>query len=308
MKKSSKNILITGGSGHIGTNLIKELIKRYEEVYVLEKSLNRELELLIKENKVKLISCDITDIGCLLKFKTTLEKMDVILHLAAHVPKTEDTDDLEEAIKTNLIGTINLIKQLKENSKFIFISTCEVYGIPKNKIINENHPLDPLSYYGASKAAAEAFLRVYTKKNKINLTVLRLTNVYGPGETINRAVPNFIKAVIKGESPTIYGDGLDKRDLIYIDDVIAYILVAIEKSKNSIYNIATGKSHTIKEIAKKIIKLAGTKVELKFKSSRKIKMDYIFDVSKIKKDLGYVPKTDINEGLLKEIEWFKNAK
>lgn len=306
MKNLSKNILITGVGGHIGLNLLKEVIKKYENVYVLEKSVNKELDSLIKENNIRLFECDLTDRESLLKFKSDLENFDIVLHLAAYVPKSRAADNEELATKVNVNGTMNLAKLLKKGSRFVFISTCEVYGIPQQETIKETHPLNPLSYYGKSKVAAENFLKSYAKENNMELAILRLTNVYGPGEVLDRAILNFVKAIVNNQSPVIYGAGSDKRDFLYIEDAVGFIISAIEKGKG-IYNIGTGKIYTIKEIAEKIIKLAEAKVDIKFEECRKLNMNYVFDVSR-SKELGYIPKTNMDEGLLKEIEWFKNEK
>jgi UDP-glucose 4-epimerase len=302
----NKSILITGGSGHIGTSLVKKIISLYPKIYVLGRKSNPELDILIKKNKIRFIECDLADNSNLSKYKNILDGVNIVLHLAAHVPKSQDEDNLSDAIRTNLTGTINLIKSLKHDTQFIFISTCEVYGIQKSGIINENSVLAPLSYYGASKVAAEVFLRAYAKKNGIKLKILRLANVYGPGEMIDRAIPNFIKSVIKNKSPTIFGDGSDKRDFIYVEDVVNYIIAAMEKGDDGTYVIATGKSYTIKEVAKKIIQLSKSNVDIKFEEAKKIRTDYVFDVSKAKKAFGYTPKIGIDEGLLNEIVWFKN--
>ncbi|MBS3115387.1 SDR family NAD(P)-dependent oxidoreductase [Candidatus Woesearchaeota archaeon] len=304
--KSSKTILVTGGNGHIGFNVLKEVVKKYKNVYVLGRRISNKLAILIKENNVNIIKCDITDAESLSRFKNDFEKIDVVIHLAAFVPKTKEADNTDTAMKINLIGTMNLAKLVKNGSKFIFISTCEVYGVPKTAIIREEHPLNPLSYYGKSKANAELFLQSYSAKKEINLVILRLTSVYGPGELINRAIPNFISAAIINKSPIIYGDGSDKRDFIFIDDVVNYIIATIEQGFG-VYNIATGKIYSIKEIAEKIIKIAKANVNVKFKEIKKHKMDYIFDITRAK-EFGYTPKIEIDEGLSKEIGWFKYEK
>ena len=297
--KDPRNILVTGGSGHIGLNLLKEVIKKYENVYVLVRK-NDKLNSLTD----KIIECDITDSDCLLKHKEVFEKIDVVIHLAAFVPKP-GKDDEEQATKVNVDGTMNIAKLMKKGSRFVFISTCEVYGVPKTDMIKEDHPLESLSNYGKSKVVAENSLKEYAK-DRMELVILRLTNVYGPGEVMIRAIPNFIKAVAKGESPTIYGDGSDKRDFIYVDDAVGYIMAAIEKGSGT-YNIATGKVYTIKDIAEKVIKIAKSGVDIKFEGIKKPRMDYIFDISRAK-ELDYVPKVDIEEGLSREIDWFKNEK
>ncbi len=301
----NKPLLITGASGHIGFVLLKKIMKLYNQIYILVNRSNKELDFLAKENKIKLIKCDLTNKSSLLKYKSILKKIEITVHLAAYVPKNKDGDILTKNIEVNLIGSMNLISFLTK-SKFIFISTCEVYGIPKTKKIKEDHTLDPLSYYGLSKLATEKALKIYAKEKAINLIILRLTNIYGPGETINRAIPNFIKSALQKKNIFIYGDGSDKRDYLYIDDAVHYIICAMKKGRETTYNLATGKAYTIKDIAKKIIKLSHHQVNIKFKKRTKTKSDYIFDIMKIKRDIGYVPKTSIEQGLLKEIEWFKD--
>ncbi|MBN1645257.1 NAD-dependent epimerase/dehydratase family protein [Candidatus Woesearchaeota archaeon] len=302
----SKHILITGAGGHIGINLLKSVIKKYENICILERCVSKELRSLIKDNNIKLIECDLTNRENLLKFQSDFEKIDIILHLAAYVPKSKDEDNEESAKKVNVSGTMNLVKLLKKGCRFVFISTCETYGIPRQGIIFETHPQNPLSNYGKSKVIAENFLKEYTKENDIQLVILRLTNVYGPGEVLNRAILNFIKKAVNKQNLVIYGNGSDKRDFIYIDDVVNFIIAAIEKG-GGVYNIATGNIYSIKEIAKKVIELAGVNVDIEFEKRQKPNVDFVFDISRAK-ELEYTPKIDIDEGLRREIEWFKNEK
>ena len=271
----SRNILITGGSGHIGSRLLETAL---------------ELGYLVAAPRY--------DLPNMAEGKLDY---DTVIHLAAFVPKTED--DFEQSVEVNLKGTMNLVRSLREGTKMVFISTCEVYGIPVMDVIDENHPLNPLTYYGMSKVAAENILRIYCKKNNIDLVILRLTNVYGPGETISRAIPNFIKSVMNNTDIIIFGDGEDKRDFIYIDDAVGYILAAIE-AENGVYNIASGKSYSIRLVANKIIELSEKDLQIVYTDRETPMRDYVFDITRAR-SLEYVIETEIAEGLKKEIEWYE---
>lgn len=132
--------------------------------------------------------------------------------------------------------------------------------------------------------------------------ILRLASVYGPGEIIDRAIPNFINSVINNKSPIIYGDGSDKRDYLYIEDAAEAILCALKCFRYGTYNIASGRPYTIKQIADIIIKISGKNLKPIFKKRKKQKNDFVFDISNSRK-LGFVPKTHIIYGLKKEMVW-----
>jgi len=291
----NKAILVTGASGHIGSRLVEKTVELYHPVYVLSRRRSEDWS-----DSVTFLQCDLSDV---LEYKDTLKYIDIVVHLAAFVPKTKD--DFEQSVEVNLKGTMNLVRLMKEGSKLVFISTCEVYGIPEVDIIDETHSLNPLTYYGMSKVAAEKTLQIYCQRNNIDLVILRLTSVYGPGEVIQRAIPNFIKNTVKNERLVIFGDGQDKRDYIYVDDAVGYILASM-KEGNGIYNIATGHSHSIHSIARKIIELSGKDLPVIYKSRKGVARDYVFDVTRAK-TLGCIPKVEIEEGLRKEIEWYEEA-
>ena len=295
----NKPILITGGSGHIGLNLLKKVNKLYSPVYLLVRNTERR-----DANGVKLIRADLSNKKEINKYRDILKKIKIVVHLAAHVPKKKGEDNFNICMQVNLTGTMNLVSYLSKGAKFIFASTCEVYGKPMKGRIRETHPLKPTSYYGLSKLLAEKALGGYCKRKGINLTILRFTSVYGPGEIINRAIPNFVRNVIKETSPVIYGDGSDLRDFIYLDDAVNSILASIKKGKNTVYNIATGSSNSIKDVAERIIKLSGKDLKIKFKKRKVDKIDLGFDVSRANRDIGYLPKISLNQGLKKELMWF----
>jgi nucleoside-diphosphate-sugar epimerase len=283
----TEKILVTGASGHLGSQLLKSL----------------SAVGLARNSHAGFIQCDLTNKEDVQK--QDFSQFDCVIHLASFVPKTSDDDLPEKSFMNNLLSTKNLVQALKEGTHLIFASTCETYGKPNQLPLTEKSPLNPTTYYGASKVASEKMLQVHCKTNNIKLTILRFTSIYGPGESINRAIPNFIRLTSKGEQPTIYGDGSDKRDFLYIDDAVGHILSAIEKSQGGIYNIATGTSISIKEVADKIIKLSGNNFTPIFLEAKKEKVDYVFSIKKAQQDLNYTPKTSLEEGFSKQILWFK---
>lgn len=317
---SSKNILITGASGHLGLCVVKKLVEKgIKPLVLLSKSLKKEetnskrssINFLIKENNLSSfilnLGEEISDIDKK-ELQNKLQEIDLVLHLAAYVPKNANEDDLEKSMIVNVNGTINLLKMLKPNTKIVFVSTCEVYGFPTTKVISEEHPLNPLSYYGASKVAAEKISAIYCRKNKLLLTIARITTIYGPEERIQRAIPNFIQNAIEENALNIYGDGSDIRNFIYIEDAAIYLIALLVEGKEKVYNVCSEERVTIKEVAAMILSLSGSSSKIIYEQRRKKKIDYIFDASTIQRDISYKPQIKLEEGLSKQIKFIQQMK
>jgi len=279
-------LLITGCNGHIGLALTQKVSKDKKPV-VIFRNQSTELTNLIKEKKVIPLQIDLVNIKKIEKSHQILNQIETIVHLAAFVPKKKDQDEFKQSIEQNLLATINLIENSPQCTHFIFASTCEVYGIPCQLPITENHPLNP--------------------KN-IKLTILRLTNTYGPGETIQRAIPNFILNALQNKPPVIYGTGEDQRDFIYIEDAVNYIQEAIENKQEGVYNLASGQSKNITEIAEEICTHFNHNFTPIHQETSTKKIDYIFNIEKLIQKFKYHPKTTFKEGIQQEIEWFKKRK
>jgi len=306
MKK--RNILVTGGTGFIGSRLVKRLLRSKANVVVISREVekNPEIRKLVERGEIQLVQCNLINQKELNKYKDIFKNVEFVIHLAAFVPNKSNEDDLSKSME-NIRGALNLVCAFNSIERFCFGSTVEVYGKPIYCPLDENHPTNPLTYYGASKLACEKYLQVHSWKNNFPLTILRFASVYGEGETIDRAIPNFIKSVCVGKAPVIYGDGSDLRDYVYVDDVVDGILLSLKHGKNNVYNIAGGNGLSIKKIAEQIIRLSGKKLAPEFKKTKKEKVDYIFDISRAKKDLHYSPKIRFEDGLKKEIKWFKES-
>lgn len=285
-KKDKKNILITGAYGYLGSVLLNKFYQKNCNIFVLEKEEPKE-----RKKNVEYLIADISDKDELEKHKIIFKKIDIIIHLAAYVPQEKSFDNLEKSLNINLQGSINLANLLKEKSIFIYSNTCEIYS--------------PLTFYAVSKLSAEKYLEIICKKRGIKFISLRFASIYGPGEKIQRAIPNFIKSAIKNEDITIFGDGGEKRSYLYIEDAVLAITKAVDYSKDGIFDISTEEAITILRLAELIRKITGSKSKIIFKPQMKEKKDLVFDIEKAKKVLHFKPKISLMQGLKKEIEYFK---
>jgi len=301
-----KTILITGGTGFIGSKVVEKLKETVSANFIILSRSKKIREI----PSLEYIECDLLDERSLAKISAKIQKIKYVLYMAAMIPSISTEDDLEENVKQNLIATLNLLKYLPSDVKgFVYSSSVDVYGEPIYKPINEKHPTNPLTYYGASKLATEKFLSIFLKSRKIPLTILRYSQVYGPGEPKIKAIPVFIDKIIKGESPIIFGDGSETRDYVYIDDVVNATVLALSKNLNGIFNISSGKSYNIKEVLDIIIRLSGKKVKPIHKNRIKKSFNSIFDLALAKEELGYIVSTTIEKGLKKQIkfaQWKQN--
>jgi len=304
-KLANRSILVTGGTGFIGSRVLERLKK--------EKDANLIVLSRTKQGKetpnIEYIICDISSEDSLRAIKGRIQSVDYVLHMAAMIPKSSLKDDLDENFKQNLLPTINLLKTLPSNIKgFVYSSSIDVYGEPIYNPIDEKHPTNPLTYYGASKLATEKFLSIFFKDKGIPFTILRYSQVYGPGEPIVKAIPVFISKIIRGEPPVIFGDGSDIRDYVYVDDVADATVLALNKNLNGIFNIGSGKGYSIKEVLDIIIEISGKKVEPIYMDRIKKSFNSTLDITLAKEKLGYLPLTCIEVGLEKELKFMANLK
>ena len=309
---NSKRILITGGTGHIGSHLIAKLAS--EGTHLLVVARNREkldgLKKTSSASNIEVFPCDLTQPQDVSRLRKRIGNIDFLVHLASYVPKISAVqDDALVSAQNNVVATANVLNHFGSSVKKICLaSTAEVYGLTKYLPIDERHPTEPQGYYAAGKLAAEKYAKVFSQRNNCPTVILRFASVYGPGEAAQRTIPSFIKAVLRGSSPVIYGEGLDLRDYVYIDDAVESIVLALqgEISGCKVYNIASGQGYAIKEVAKMILNLCRGMQPLVYQPATRQKLDYVFDISAAQRDLQYSPKTSLEEGLRHEIAWFQS--
>ncbi len=295
---------MSGGAGFIGSHLVKELAARGYTIRIIDnlstgKLSNIDSELL-NNGSVNFIKGDIRDSKLV---DESLRNIDAVVHLAAQISVPFSIQNPQLNNEVNIGGTKNLLKYSVRNKiqKFIFASSCAVYGDPIYLPIDELHPPRPISPYAESKLSAEKET-LGLKTNNIKSIVLRFFNVYGAKQGLNEysgVITKFIDRIKQKLPLTIYGDGLQTRDFVYVKDVVNAIVIALENKTISkeVFNVGTGKAVTIDELAKTMLLLTNAKIEIIKEPPRQgdIKQSYA-NINKAK-TLGFEPKFTLKKGL-----------
>jgi UDP-glucose 4-epimerase len=301
-------IIVTGGAGFIGSNIVDALIKEGHEVAVVDNlSTGREENV---NASAQFFNADITDAEAL---ENVFEdfRPEVIFHAAAQIDVRKSVDDPAFDAETNVIGSVNLFKLAVNYGvrRIVYSSTGgALYGEPKTLPAAEETPIEPLSPYGVSKYCVENYLNYFQRLYGLERIILRYANVYGPRQDpLGEAgvVAIFTGKILKGEKPVIYGDGTQTRDYVYVDDVVRANLIAIA-GKEGIYNIGTGIETSVNELVSIFAKVLQAEISPQYTQARKGEVHRIsLDGELAKKELGFAPKVSIEEGLKKTIEWYK---
>ncbi|MDH3735668.1 MAG: GDP-mannose 4,6-dehydratase [Nitrosopumilus sp.] len=298
LRKKLLNILVTGGAGFIGGYLVDFLLNSHKVTIYdnLSNSSKETLNSLIKKG-ARFFKGDILDYDTLVE---SSKGFDLVIHLAAKLDVTESTLHPEVVENINVNGTINVLKSCIKNNtkKIIFASSAAVYG-DSNIAVTENIETKPISPYGTSKMLAENEIKKMAKNN-LDYVILRLFNIYGKRQNRQYAgvISKFTENLSKDNPLVIYGDGKQTRDFISINDVINAFDCVVKINSSGTYNIASGKSISIKELAKIFLDISGKKVEIKYKSAKKEDIKYSqADITLAKKELGFNPKVNLKEGL-----------
>ncbi|BEP30199.1 dTDP-glucose 4,6-dehydratase [Helicovermis profundi] len=306
------NILITGGAGFIGRNLVKKLVKTENSITVIDDFSNGSIEN-IKEfmslSNFSFFEMGIED----KKYINTifdLKKFDICFHLAARINVQDSIDDPYDTFNSDVVGTMNVLEGCrKNNTKFVFMSTCMVYEKATNESgISENHRTKPASPYAGSKIASENLALSYYYTYNLPVAIIRPFNTYGPYQKSNGeggVVSIFIDRVKKMQDIDIYGDGLQTRDLLYVDDCVDFIISAgfSDKSNGEIINAGLGEDISINDLADMI---SGGKVNInhiKHIHPQSEIMKLKCDSKKAKELLNWKPKFALHEGINSMKEW-----
>ena len=319
----SKNIIVTGGLGFIGSNLIELLLKKKYNILNIDKITYSSNFYNIKNFKYhknyKFIKCDIGDKrikNILFKFKPNC-----IFNLAAETHVDRSIDDPKKFINSNIIGVYNLLENFKKfskkyNSKLIHISTDEVFGDILKGRSSEKHPYKPSSPYAASKAAADHLINSYIRTYKLPVIVTNCSNNFGPKQHPEKLIPKLIYNILNNRPLPIYGKGTNSREWIYVKDHCEALFRIFQKGKiGQFYNIGSNKNlsnievcKNILNVSKKIIKLRD-KVKITFVKDRPgHDIRYALDSRKIRKELRFKPKINFKDGIKLTFEWYRNNK
>ena len=311
-------VFVTGGAGFIGSNFVRNLLNgQYlndsdlELVTVYDVlghgGLKSNLAEVFENRKFRFIVGDILDLK---KLKYEMEGHDLVFNFAAESHVDRSIMDPYHFLQTNILGTQNVLQAAHHNnvSKTIHVSTDEVHGSISEGTFNEESPLKPNSPYAASKASAELVVRSYQQTFGMEVCITRCTNNYGRNQFPEKIIPLFTTNLLRGRKVPIYGEGLNVRDWLHVDDHCdALWLVATKGKSGEIYNIGGGKEISNLDLAIFILEhLNKTQADIIHVEDRKgHDFRYALDYSKITNELGYVPKINFELGLRKTIDWYK---
>jgi len=302
------NILITGGAGFIGSNVVDALVEKGHKVVVVD-----DLSTGKKENlnpNAQFFNIDLREKDALEEvFQNS--KPEIIYHIAAQIDVRKSAADPAFDASVNIIGSINLFElAVKYNVRRIIFSSTggALYGEPENLPAGEDTLVVPLAPYGVSKYCTEQYLNYFKRMYGIEKVILRYANVYGPrqdplGEAGVIAI--FTGRILNGENPIIYGDGNQTRDYICVEDVVKANLLAMD-GKQGIYNIGTGKETSVNELAKMFSTILNKDIKPVYEPPRKGEVQRIaLDGTRAKEELGFTSQFSLEEGLRKTIKWYE---
>lgn len=310
MALKKKKVCVTGGAGFIGSYLVDRLVSEGCEVTVIDNLQGGNLNNLAKSQPaIHFNKSDVRDYDSL---KNTMKGIDLVFHLAANANVPYSVECPEYDFETNIIGTYNILRSCLHNSigKLVYASSAAIYGNPKYVPMDENHPLDPVSPYGASKLAGEKLAFAYSHVYNLQVVSMRISNTYGPRQPRYVMYDLFNKLKANPHQMEVLGTGEQLRDYCYIEDTINAFILAAEHDKaiGGAFNIASGKATSIKEVVTIILKA------LNLENTTKVTytgQSWKGDIDKLLADnhklssLGFKPEIDLYEGIIRMREWLQ---
>jgi dTDP-glucose 4,6-dehydratase len=315
------HILVTGGAGFIGSNFAAFALKTHPDwtVSILDAltyagsvdNLPRESLALDPAARSQfhygnVLNADLID--------SLVSSADAVVHFAAETHVTRSIFDNRQFFETDVLGTQvvanAVLRHSKTVGKFVHISTSEVYGTAVDRLMSEDHPLNPMSPYASAKCGADRLVYSYWQTYKLPITIVRPFNQYGPRQHLEKVIPRFITSVLLSEQLTVHGDGSARRDFVYVDDLcraIDMILVApAAKTVGQVFNVGSEVDRSVGEIAKDIVRLMGAdrKLIVNIGDRPGQVFRHTCDSTKIRNDLGWSQQVSWDEGLKACIDWY----
>ena len=308
----NKKVLVTGGAGFIGSNIVHSLLAQGALVRVLDDFSTGHEDNLPVDPGMELVRGSVTDSDLV---RSVVKGMDIVIHEAARniiVSMRNPREDFE----VNIGGTLNILLAVREWKvpRVVYASSVSVYGNSRYLPVNEDDATNMLSPYAVSKYAGENYCKAFYESYSVSTTVMRYSNVYGlrqrPDNPYCGVIARFFEAARRGEKLNIHGDGAQTRDFTYIDDVVAATLQAAvsQKSEGEIYNVGTGCETSINTLARWIIDMTKTDANIDYVDRRDIDniRRRVVNIEKIRRELKWVPLVTLEKGLQRTCDWVVN--
>ncbi len=311
-------ILVTGGAGFIGSNFVRRILTdAYEpfadaQVTVLDALTyagnEANLEPVADSPRYQFVKGDICDTELL---RDLMPQHQAVVHFAAESHVDRSITGASEFVRTNVLGTQQLLQAALDSSveRFVHVSTDEVYGSIPTGSWTEDYPLEPNSPYSASKASSDLIARSYARTFGMDVRVTRCSNNYGPYQFPEKVIPLFVSNLMDGKNVPLYGDGLNVRDWLHVDDHCNGIQMVLDRGRaGEVYNIGGGTELTNKELTGLLLDAMGCDWDRvdRVQDRKGHDLRYSVDISKISGELGYAPQVDFTTGLQQTVDWYRD--
>lgn len=312
MRINMEKVIVTGGAGFIGSHLAEALVKRgYRVIIIDDLSTGKPENIYHLKKETEFIRGSITDLPLL---KKHFKGADYVFHMAAIASVPKSVANPLASHEVNNTGTLNVLQVSVQNNikKMVFMSSAAIYGDIPTLPLKEDMPPRPKSPYAVDKLSAEYYCEVFRNVYRFPSICLRCFNIYGPRQDPNSeyaaAIPRFIQLAAAGKPLVIFGDGEQTRDYVYVKDVVEANLLAVKSNKEGIFNISGGKSITINDLAKLIIKLSGNKSEITYDKPRP--GDIIHSLADVSRAgaFGWKPAYSMEKGLTETIRHYHGGR
>ena len=306
-------VVVTGASGHVGRYAVDALVRASHEVIAVSRAGTTPAEPFGKPPRraqPSALALDLALEASVAPLAEALAGAGALVHLAAwHPEQTAGTGRAERhrLLEVNVHGTLRALQAARQSRVpvVVYASSFEVYGDAEGDFITEAARLEPITDYGATKLAGEDHLLAFAYEEKARVVALRMPAIYGPGEKTPRALPNFLRAVARGERPAIAGDGGDLRDQLHVADAASAIRLAVERPAHGIFNVADGERHSIEQLAQLAIELGGLGGEPERRERAKPRRDYHMSIDKARRELGFTPSVSLRAGMAEQLAWLR---
>lgn len=302
-------ILVTGGTGFIGSHVVERLLQARHTLRVMAHSAARLPELRFIDEQTELVLGDLSDRSTL---RRALDGMEAIVHLAwSTVPKNATADPAFD-VQSNVIGTIHLLEQAREQQlkHFVFISSGgTVYGRPQTDPIPETHPTRPISAYGLSKLTIEKYLHLYYELYGLDYTVLRVANAFGERQNLLKGqgvIGVWLQRIRQGKPIEIWGDGQVVRDYVYVKDVAEAVaqVLASRSSYAQTFNVGSGHGYSLRQVAASLQRVMQAEPDIRYLPGRDFDVpSNVLDINRIRQSVGWQPQTRFETGIERVREW-----